>query len=115
STIPRGIALSALASLAQAFTAIAIVGVAAVLLGATARAMGETVRVLELGAYSIIVLFGLVLAWRKGRALVHVLAGRRSAHAHAGHAPHHEHDVHCGHSHGPEPMELQGRGWLRRG
>lgn len=129
STIPRGIALSALAALAQAITAIVLVGVAAVLLGATARAMGETVRILELGAYSIIVAFGLMLAWRKGKALMQALAAWRNpqsaaeVHAHGrggglhdqGHDHHHVHDEQCGHSHGPEPADLQGRGWLKRG
>jgi ABC-type nickel/cobalt efflux system permease component RcnA len=126
STIPRGIFLSALAALAQAITAIALVGVAAVLLGATARAMGETVRLLELGAYSVIILFGLALAWRKGRALLQALAAWRDPqtsaevhahdHGHEHHAhDHHAHDDHAGHSHGPEPAELKGRGWLKRG
>jgi ABC-type nickel/cobalt efflux system permease component RcnA len=125
STIPRGIFISALAALAQAITAIALVGTAAVLLGATARAMGETVRILELGAYSVIVLFGLALAWRKGRALLQALAAWRNplpagAHAHHHGHDHHAHDHHAlddhaGHSHGPEPAELKGRGWLKRG
>ncbi len=126
STIPRGIALSALSAGAQAITAIALVGIAALVLGATARAMGEAVRVLELGAYAVIVLFGLALAWRKGRALAQALAARRAVPAHAGHehAHHHDHhhhhdghvhDEHCGHSHGPEPQELAGKDWLKRG
>jgi ABC-type nickel/cobalt efflux system permease component RcnA len=126
STIPRGIVLSALAAFAQAVTAIVLVGVAAVLLGATARVMGETVRMLELGAYSIIIAFGLMLAWRKGKALMQALATWRSpqlvaaSHSHHpgnghAHAHDHVHDEHCGHSHGPEPAELKGRGWLKRG
>ena len=125
STIPRGIALSALAALAQAITAIVLVGIAAILLGATARAMGETVRVLEIAAYSIIIAFGLLLAWRKGKALMQSLAAWRNpqpvAEVHAHHHgsahghDHHVHDEHCGHSHGPEPAELRGRGWLKRG
>jgi len=123
STIPRGVALSVLSAIAQAITAIVLVGVAALILGATARAMGEAVRVLELGAYAIIVLFGLTLAWRKGMALVHALAARRAVPAHAGHGHHahdhahhdHVHDEHCGHSHGPEPQELAGKDWLKRG
>jgi ABC-type nickel/cobalt efflux system permease component RcnA len=121
STIPRGIALSGMAALAQAVTAIALVGIAAIALGATARAMGDTVRVLELGAYGLIVAFGLVLAWRKGRALIAALAVRR--HGQHGHDHgHHHHDNHghdAGHEHdhvhGPEPAELKGRGWLKRG
>jgi nickel/cobalt exporter len=129
STIPRGIALSVISAIAQAITAIVLVGVAALILGATARAMGETVRVLELGAYAVIVLFGLTLAWRKGRALMNALAARRAMPAHAGHEHHHAHDhahhdhhhdghvhdEHCGHSHGPEPQELAGKDWLKRG
>src|SRR5690606_35487110 len=120
STIPHGIALSALSDIAQAITAIVLVGIAALILGATARAMGAAVRVLELGAYAIIVLFGLALVWRKGRALLGALATRRQVSAHAGHEHHHDHahhhhhgeghvhDEHCGHSHGPEPQELVG-------
>lgn len=128
STIPRGIALSALSAIAQAVTAVVLVGIAALVLGATARAMGEAVRLLELGAYAIIVVFGLTLAWRKGRGLVQVLAVRRDvpsqvAHAHhagvardhAGHHHGHVHDEDCGHSHGPEPQELAGKDWLKRG
>jgi ABC-type nickel/cobalt efflux system permease component RcnA len=122
STIPRGIVLSALSALTQAITAIVLVGIAAVALGATARAMGETVRVLELGAYAIIVAFGLSLAWRKGRALKQALAAQRAVPAHAGHAHYngrhghdHLHEAYCGHSHGPEPSELAGKDWLRRG
>lgn len=120
STIPRGIALSAAAALVQAISAIALVGVAAILLGATARAMGETVRILELGAYTLIIVFGLALAWRKGRALLAALSAWRSgkrAHEHAGHEHSHYGHDHAGHDHvhGPEPADLKGRGWLKRG
>ena len=39
-----------------------------------------------------------------------------SRHAHAEHDdPGHVHDAHCGHSHGPEPTQLSGRGGWRRG
>jgi len=121
STIPRGIALSALSAIAQAITAIVLVGIAALILGATARAMGEAVRVLELGAYAIIVLFGVMLAWRKGKALIQALsretapAGHTHDHSHHHHGHDHVHDEHCGHSHGPEPQELAGKDWLKRG
>jgi ABC-type nickel/cobalt efflux system permease component RcnA len=116
STIPRGIALSAAAALAQALTAIALVAVAAIVLGATARAMGETVRWLELGSYALIVLFGIVLAWRKGNAFVAAFmawySGKQAhGHDHSEHGHAHAHD----HSHGPEPVQLKGRGWLKRG
>jgi nickel/cobalt transporter (NicO) family protein len=130
STIPRGIALSAISALIQAITAIAVVGVFAVLLGATSRAMGEAVRWLEIGAYALIVAFGLWLAWRKGKAFFGAFSKKDHAHHHDhahdhhhghdhhhhdhGHA-HHVHDEHCGHSHGPEPSELKGDNWLKRG
>jgi nickel/cobalt exporter len=114
STFRRGIALTAAASLLQALTAIALVAVAAIALGATARAMDTTVRMIEIGSYALIVAFGLYLAWQKGRALVGALrAGDRDwrhGHGHHHHA-HHPDD----HSHGPEPAELKGRNWFRRG
>jgi nickel/cobalt exporter len=118
STFRRGIALTAAASLLQAVTAIAIVAVAAVALGATAQAMGRTVRVIELGSYALIIAFGLYLTWQKGRALVAAWRARgndhrphRHDHSH-GHGHAHHEDAHA---HGPEPAELKGRGWRRRG
>ena len=130
----RGIALSFASAILQAFTAIAIVGIAAVLLNATAHAMGNTVRMVEIVSYALIVLIGLRLLWVKGRALLRLL--RPSAHDHHDHAHHHHHDhahehnhdhahdddhdhgdeAHAwGHAHAPEPSELTGRHWLRRG
>jgi nickel/cobalt transporter (NicO) family protein len=134
-TMKRGIVLSFAAAIAQAISAVTLVGIAALVLGATAKAMNDTVRYLELGAYGVIVLFGISLAWRKGRALLAALSNRREEH-HAehhhhdhhhdhhhhdhghhdhGHVHDHVHDEHCGHSHGPEPSELKGKGWLKRG
>lgn len=124
STIPRGIFLSAAAALVQAITAIALVGVAAIALGATARAMGETVRILELGAYTLIIAFGLLLAWRKGWALATAFVSWRRGKPAAeqvyrgrsndGHGHDHGHCSHD-HLHGPEPVDLKERGWLKRG
>jgi nickel/cobalt transporter (NicO) family protein len=129
-TMKRGIVLSFAAAIAQAIAAVALVGIAALVLGATAKAMNDTVRYLELGAYAVIMLFGISLAWRKGRAFFAALSNRREEH-HAehhhhdhhhhdhhhdhGHGHDHVHDEHCGHSHGPEPSELKGKGWLKRG
>jgi ABC-type nickel/cobalt efflux system permease component RcnA len=117
-TIARGIVLSFAAAIAQAITAIAIVGIAAAILGATAKAMGSTVRWLEIAAYAGIVAFGLMLAWRKGRALIAALRSKARGHNHAHHEDHHHHHddhAHCGHVHGPELSELEGRDWLKRG
>jgi nickel/cobalt exporter len=123
-TWKRGVILSFASAILQALVAIAIVGIAAALLGATAKAMGNAVRVIEIVSYGLIVLIGLRLLWVKGRALLALL---RAAPAHAhdhhdhGHAHHHHHDHdhddgHAwGHAHAPEPLELSGRDWLKRG
>ena len=125
----RGIVLSFASALLQALTAVAIVAIAAVLLGATAKTMGNTVRVIEIVSYALIILIGLRLLWVKGRAFMHLL--RPHAHEHHDHAHdhahdrghhHHDHDHghddegHAwGHAHAPEPSELAGRHWWKRG
>jgi nickel/cobalt exporter len=137
----RGVFLSFASAIFQALTAIAIVGIAAVLLNATAKTMGNTVRVVEIAGYAMIVLIGLRLLWVKGRALLalrpqapahhqhahahddHAHAHHAHAHAHTHHHGHvHEHGETCeheasawGHAHAPEPAELGGKHWLRRG
>jgi nickel/cobalt transporter (NicO) family protein len=122
----RGVVLSFASALLQAVVAIAVVGIAAVLLNATAKTMGNAVRVIEIVSYALIVLIGLRLLWVKGRALLHLLRSR--AHDHHGHghshAHGHGHDLHhddeeeasaWGHAHAPEPQQLAGRHWLRHG
>lgn len=134
-TWKRGIVLSFASAILQAFTAIAIVGVAAVLLGATAKVMGDTVRVIEIVSYALIVLIGLRLLWVKGLAFLKLLRPAPAVHAHHdhghdhthGHAHDHSHDhapahhdhgdeAHAwGHAHTPEPNELTGKHWWKRG
>ena len=122
----RGVVLSFASALLQAVVAIAIVGIAAVLLNATAKTMGNAVRVIEIVSYALIVLIGLRLLWVKGRALLHLLRpGGHDHHAHGhahdhGHGHDHHHDDEeeasaWGHAHAPEPAELKGPHWLRRG
>jgi nickel/cobalt exporter len=125
----RGVVLSFASAILQAFTAIAIVGIAAVLLGATAKMMGDTVRIIEMVSYALIILIGLRLLWVKGRAFLHLLKPHAHGHEHHGHAhdhhhdhghAHHDHDhadeAHAwGHAHAPEPSELGGKHWFRRG
>ena len=101
----RGITLSLASALLQSLTAITIVGVAAVLLGATAKLMGDTVRVIEIVSYGLIVLLGTRLLWVKGYGLVGAIREARDAtvsravgsdvnsHAHCGH----EHSANCNH------------------
>ena len=131
----RGVILSFASAILQALTAIAIVGIAAVLLGATAKVMGNTVRTIETVSYALIILIGLRLLWVKGRSFLHLLSDasheenhdRNHAHHHVhGHDHHHahDHDHHhhdeeeasaWGHAHAPEPAELKGPHWLKRG
>ena len=127
----RGIVLSFASAILQALTAIAVVGVVAALLGATAKAMGNTVRVIEIVSYALILLIGLRLLWVKGRAFLRALRLDEGPHAHDhthdrthehGHGHHHHHDHDHGHDasawshgHAPEPSELSGTHWLRRG
>jgi nickel/cobalt exporter len=105
----RGVALSFASALLQALVAVAIVGVAAVLLGATRRTMDGAVWWIEVISYSLIALLGARLLWVKGRALISAWkkyrAGPEAAHDHAhhGHAhAHHSHahdHAHHGHDH----------------
>lgn len=125
-TWKRGALLAGVSALVQALSAIVLVGISAVLLGATARTMSAAARYIELSAYALIVAFGLYLFWKKARGLVAAIRGEPSDHAHDHHghnhnhnhthAHHHGHDHdHHGHSHGPEPAELKGGDWFRRG
>lgn len=66
----RGITLSFASAVMQSVTAIAIVTITAVLLGATAKLMGDTVRIIEIVSYLLIVLVGTRLFWIKGLGLV---------------------------------------------
>ena len=128
----RGIVLSFASAILQALTAIVVVGVAAALLGATAKAMGNTVRVIEIVSYALILLIGLRLLWVKGRAFLRALGHEENVHAHDhahdhtqdhGHGHHHHHHHHdhdheasaWSHGHAPEPSELAGVHWLKRG
>lgn len=83
-TVRRGIALAALSSLVQAVTAIALVGVLALVLGTTARTMGRVVDWIEIAAYGLIVLIGLRLLFNKGRAFAARFASWRSGRPVAG-------------------------------
>jgi nickel/cobalt transporter (NicO) family protein len=139
----RGIVLSFASAMVQALVAIALVGIAAAVLGATSRTMCTTDRLIEIASYSLIIAVGVRLLWVKGRgflATVHTLRdaplpapvgaavtdrnehhdhdhhhdhGHAHDHAH-GHA-HHHHDEACDHDHGPDPASLAGPGGWRRG
>jgi nickel/cobalt transporter (NicO) family protein len=97
----RGVTLSFASALMQSLTAVAIVAIAAVLLGATAKLMGDTVRVIEIVSYGLIAALGARLTWVKGRGLLKAVRALRQedepaatvephGHAHC----HHDHDEH---------------------
>jgi nickel/cobalt transporter (NicO) family protein len=127
----RGVILSFASAFLQALVAILLVGIASVILGATAKVMGEAVRYIEIVSYALIVAIGLQLFWRKGRAFMAEWHGKTDHHEHHHHDhdhhhhdhhqhdhhqhDHHQHDASCGHLHSPEPADLAGPGGWRRG
>jgi ABC-type nickel/cobalt efflux system permease component RcnA len=132
----RGVVLSFASAVLQAFVAVAIVGVAAVLLNATAGQICNAERIIEMTSYALIVLIGWRLLWVKGRGFwraasnlgrpLHAVGAavtpphghdrHHHAHDHAHHHHDHEGDVSAwGHAHGPEPEDLAGPGGWRRG
>src|SRR6516225_763189 len=66
----RGVVLSFLSEMMQAIVAIAVVGIAAVVLHASAATMNGAVNWIETVSYSLIILVGLRLLWVKGRAFL---------------------------------------------
>ncbi len=124
-TWKRGVVLSFASALLQALVAVLIVGIAAALLNATAKTMGEAVRWIEIVSYVLIAALGARLLWTKGRGFIAAWRAAPESAAAQSHAPgHHGHDHHAhghghthdhGHAHGPEPKDLAGPGGWRRG
>jgi nickel/cobalt transporter (NicO) family protein len=77
----RGVALSFASALVQSITAVLIVGLAAALLGATAKMMGDAVRAIEIVSYGLIVLLGARMVWVKGIGFVSAVSSRRERNA----------------------------------
>lgn len=123
----RGVILSLASAMLQAFVAVAIVGVAAVLLGATRRTMDGAVWWIEVVSYALIAMLGARLLWVKGRAAIADFRTLRQDAPHHDHAHHHHDHAHdhahhhddeasaWGHAHAPEPQDLAGPGGWRRG
>jgi nickel/cobalt transporter (NicO) family protein len=107
-TLMRGVVLSFASALLQAVVAVALVGIAAALLNASAATMGRAVNIIEIVSYSLIILIGLRLLWVKGRAFVALLqtlhrpaaVGAAVTPRHHQHASPHDHGRHDhGHDH----------------
>jgi nickel/cobalt transporter (NicO) family protein len=103
-TAKRGIVLSFASALMQSLVAVAMVGICAVLLNATAKTMCGAEKVIEIASYALIAAFGARLVWTKGGGFIRALQAPQAlpAIALAASAPHdhagHGHDHH-GHSH----------------
>src|SRR5437588_4683422 len=120
-TWTRGVILSCASALLQALVAVVVVGIAAVLLSASAATMGRAVNAIEIVSYSLIIVIGLRLLWVKGRAFLALLgtlhrptalgaAATPQPHDHAHHHHHahghdHEHHAHCGAHHHADAHE----------
>jgi nickel/cobalt exporter len=117
-TAKRGIVLSFASALMQSLVAVAIVGICALLLNATARTMCGAEKVIEIVSYALIAAFGARLVWTKGGGFIRALQAPQplpsmalaaaAPHDHAGHGhdPHHHghshahaHVAHRGHEH----------------
>jgi nickel/cobalt transporter (NicO) family protein len=66
----RGVAMSFASAGIQSVVAIVVVAIAAVLLGATAKAIGLTVHLVEIVSYGLVILIGLRLLYVKGRGFL---------------------------------------------
>jgi nickel/cobalt transporter (NicO) family protein len=66
----RGVVLSFVSAAVQSMVAIIVVAIAAVLLGATAKAIGLTVHLVEITSYGFVILIGLRLLYVKGRGFL---------------------------------------------
>jgi nickel/cobalt exporter len=101
-TWKRGITLSFASALLQALVAVAVVGIAAALLGATAGTMNRAVWWIEIVSYGLIAAMGARLLWVKGRGFLREWAAMRapkSVGAAATHAHHHHDHGHHHHDH----------------
>jgi nickel/cobalt exporter len=114
----RGLIISLLAAILQGVVAIAIVGVLALVLNATAARMKTAAGLVEIASYLGVALLGLWLVWRKGRALTASLfgSGATPQHAHTTHAhtthdyTHEHHDRQHGHDHDHHHDQGHGHG-----
>lgn len=130
-TLRRGVLISFASALLQAVSAIAIVLVFTIGLGATAMTIGRITDGIELASYALITLLGLALLWRKAvRPLLvstatattpdGIVLSHANDNSHSHHHHHHDHahgaECGCGHAHAADPAMLTGPfDWRRAG
>lgn len=132
-TVRRGIALSFMAAVIQALSAIVLVLIATAVLKATSIQMRATEAWLESLSWALVAAVGAWLLWRQVGPLLPASRGAQHDHGHAHDHAHHDHDdghahdrpgaataaaawpadhvhdEHCGHVHFPPPTALQGQ------
>ncbi len=114
--LKRGVVLSCLAAALQAVVAIALVGVANLLLGVTAQSMTAATEMVEKAAFAAVAMLGAWLVWRKGSALWATLRAPRVEknsrfQCDDGSSPH---GADCPHCIAPDPSRLRGDFSLRQ-
>ncbi len=97
--VARGVALSAASSMAQAVTAIAIVGVLAIALDMAHRTVLRDAIWIERASFALAVALGLYLI---GSAIYEAIT-KRHVHLFHAHGPEHVHGPGCGHDHAGKP------------
>lgn len=112
-TVRRGIALSFLAALFQALSAIVFVGIMAIALNQTSLQMRSTEATIETLSWGLVAAVGAYLLYRQFASLKAVNAPghehqTQNKHDHHHHGHTHSSDCGCGHSHMPAPKDLQG-------
>ena len=105
--VARGVALSVASALAQAVTAVAIVGVLSVALSLSRRAVMAQAVWIERASFVLTIALGVWLIVAALRALL-----RRGAH---GHAHDHAEGACCGHDHAVSPAQAARLGWAQAG
>lgn len=98
----RGAVIALAAAMVQASVAVALVGLAAIVLNMTSIAITQTARIFEIGSYGLIAGLGLFLLLRKVRQLAGAgLSARRAS------GDDHGMDDSCDHCHVPLPQDVQ--------
>lgn len=100
-TLRRGLAVTALSSIAQGASAVLLVGVLAAVIGLGRGQVEHGAWIVEIGATALLVGLGLLQAFRAATGGHDHGHSHDHAHGHADH-DHHPH-AHCGHDHAPPP------------
>lgn len=107
-TARRGILLGFLSSLVQAFSAVALVGILAVLLNAAGLQIKHAARALETASYALVAVIGAWLLFSQARRIW--TGGTRTGTSRTGTHEPHDHAACCGHAHLPDARQIERAG-----